>query len=85
MSLSQDGTRSEAVCELAKAAKKKLRIGKATGPGVYSKINSHQLQQLQLNKREREALDINYASLWDTWLHIISLGPGPGLIDAMKK
>jgi len=48
---------------VAKAAKKKLGLGKPSGPQVYSKIHAPALERLGLNKRELEALDLNFGAL----------------------
>ena len=47
--------------EMAKKAKKGLRLGKSDGPAIYTKVND--VKGLGLNKREKEALNLNYGSL----------------------
>jgi len=64
----KDGTRSSTIVGLAKKAKKELRLGKAGGPVVYSRVYSHLLDGLGFNKREKEALDLNFGALQVTWI-----------------
>ena len=52
--------------DLAKKAKKSLRLGKAGGPPVYTRIND--VEQFGLNKREKEVLNISYGTLVVAWL-----------------
>ena len=82
----QDGARSRAILDLAKAAKKKLRVGKPHGPPRYTKdsANVDSLEGLNLNQREQEALDLNFASLWvtcfgDGWVKAASYMPSGSL------
>ena len=57
----QDGHRSSVIVNLAKKTKKSLRIGKCGGPPAYTVVND--LGHCGLNKREQEALNLNFASL----------------------
>ena len=62
----QDGARVDGIVKLAKAAKKGFRMGKVGGAPKYT--DQHDLAHLALNKREKEALNLNYAALWEAWL-----------------
>lgn len=50
--------------DLAKKTKKQMRIGKPGGPPLYTSMSGVDVSKLQLNKREVEALNLNFASLW---------------------
>ena len=64
----EDGNRSSSIMEIAKNTKKMLRIGKKGGPPVFTDKFKDDLTPLKLNKREKEALNLNYGSLWVAWL-----------------
>ena len=59
------------VKDLAKQAAKTLKLGKASGPPVYSL--KHPGLCAVMNHREKEALDLNYGALWVTGLSWFSL------------
>lgn len=74
MQLWQDGVRTDHVKKMAKAAKKELRLGKHLGPPIYSDQNDALVSGL--NKREKEALDINYGILNVTRLKVEQMVKG---------
>ena len=61
----QDGQRSEQVMEDAKKAKADLKLGKPGGPYLYTTQHAQVLEAhgVRLNKREKEALNLNFGSL----------------------
>ena len=61
----QDGLRSDHIKQLAKASKKSLRLGKHNGPPVYTAKFAGDLERnnVILNQREKEALDLNFGVL----------------------
>ena len=61
LQLWQDGPRNAHIKKMAKAAKKELKLGKPSGPPIYTAQNDAVVSGL--NKREKEALDINYGIL----------------------
>lgn len=60
--------------EIAKNTKKMLRIGKRGGPPVFTDKFKDDLTPLKLNKREKEALNLNYGSLWVPRLFLFAPG-----------
>lgn len=61
----KDGRRSSEIKALAKKAFKTLNIGKPNGPPVYTDSLDN---DVKLNQREVEALNLNYATLWVAWI-----------------
>ena len=64
----QDGQRSEAVKELAKKWKRKMRLGKPGHPPLFTRMNPGPCTGL--NKREQEALNLSYGALLVTGLQV---------------
>ena len=53
------------VMDVAKKAFQALKLGKSDGPPLYTSL--HKLPGVNLNKSEKEALNLNFGALWVTW------------------